>query len=96
MRGLTRVAIEIDLLIIDKEYRRLGLGKKLIYAALETYKECKTCTVYCFSHNEKALAFYESQGFVVMGPGPKDRINNYGISYAELYVCCKRETNEVI
>jgi GNAT superfamily N-acetyltransferase len=83
--------LEIDLLLIDKKYRRRGLGKKLTNAALEEYKECKTCIVYCFSHNKEALAFYESQGFVIIGPGPEDRINNYGISYAELYVCCRRE-----
>jgi ribosomal protein S18 acetylase RimI-like enzyme len=83
--------LEIELLLIDKNYRKVGLGKKLVNTALEIYKECQTCIAYCFSYNKKALAFYESQGFVVMGPGPQDKITIYGISYADLYVCCRRE-----
>ena len=80
---------EIDLLLVDNAYRRLGLGKRLINAALEQFPSAETCIVYVFSHNEPALRFYESIGFVNLGPGPADRNTIYGLTYEQVYVYCK-------
>lgn len=79
-------AIEIDLLLIDKKYRSKGIGKKLVNTALTHFKDIDKCGVYVFSHNEQALAFYKSLGFVYIGPGSENKQTIYGISYAQLFV----------
>lgn len=78
---------EIDLLLINKEYRRMGIGKKLIAQAIASMKPITFCGVYVFSQNREALKFYYSYGFKDLGLGPKAEQKIYpGIFYRDVLV----------
>lgn len=53
-------------LIVDKEVRGLGVGKKLVKAAEQFLREKKCGIIFigCFATNTKTLEFYRSQGYV--------------------------------
>lgn len=78
-------SLELELLIIDSEYRKQGIGKRLIMEAIKKCDRIKTCNSYVFTFNESAKKFYESLGFINLGKGEIDRMSDYGISYAELF-----------
>ena len=83
---------EIDLLLIDKEYRNKGIGKKLVFSAFQTFKSSALWQVYVFSRNEEALKFYRSLGFVDAGLGSKANQEMYpGISTGQVGVCLERK-----
>ena len=85
-------SVEIDLLLVAKEYRRMGIGKKLVQAACSYYQDSQFCSVYAFKRNQEALKFYTALGFDIQGPGPEDKYNSfYDMSYAELYLYCVKQ-----
>lgn len=52
---------------VATEYRRQGVGRQLIYATLELYREAgvDVATLEALSQNEKAIALYEQLGYQV-------------------------------
>ena len=56
--------IEIDYIIIDKRYRRHGLGNKLLNYLIQQNKEIKNITLEVRKSNIPAIKLYESNGFV--------------------------------
>lgn len=78
---------EIYLLMIDKKYRRLGLGKKLVEAAISSMEDIDFWGLYVHAHNKEARNFYASLGFEYLGLGPKANIKIYpGITYGQIFV----------
>lgn len=78
--------IELDLLLIDKNYRRKGIGKKLIINAIDTFKQAESVIVYPLSiDNIDTLNFYESIGFINFGPSPMEGTNAYGVNYHKMH-----------
>jgi ribosomal protein S18 acetylase RimI-like enzyme len=78
---------EIYLLMIDKEYRRMRLGKKLIDAAINSMDDIDFWGLYVHMHNKEARNFYASLGFEYLGFGPKGDIKAYpGITYGQIFV----------
>ncbi len=82
--------VEVDLLLVDQHYRRQGLGKRLMQAALAPYEGIKRVGVCVFSHNYPALTFYQLLGFE-MKTLPEERTTLYGLPFAELYVYLERQ-----
>lgn len=80
--------LEIDLLLIDKEYRTKGIGKNLVQKALSYFKDIKACGVHVFNKNYQAINFYQKLGFINKGSGPENKNTVYGISYKEICVYC--------
>ena len=66
--------IELELLMLTKASRGLGIGKRLVLEPLETFNSMKTCFLYCCKKNVAALKFYEKIGFTNTGPGPTDKL----------------------
>ncbi|MDR3647236.1 MAG: GNAT family N-acetyltransferase [Candidatus Babeliales bacterium] len=78
--------IMLDLLLVDKNYRGQGIGKRLVNSTYKTFDGIKIVTVYPVQFNNKnTLKFYESLGFKNLGVGPFDKINIYGIRYSDMY-----------
>lgn len=61
--------LRITELWIDKDYRRQGIGTKLINLAKEkaVQKDCRAIILETQSCNEPAISFYLSQGFTLIG-----------------------------
>ena len=82
----TNNEIILDLLLVDKNYRNQGIGKRLVHSAYKAFDGIKTITVYPVQFNNgNTLKFYESLGFKNLGVGPSDKINIYGIPYSDMY-----------
>lgn len=82
----TNNVIILDLLLVDKNYRNQGIGKRLVRSAYKAFDGIKTIIVYPVQfNNENTLKFYESLGFKNLGVGPADKINCYGIPYSDMY-----------
>jgi ribosomal protein S18 acetylase RimI-like enzyme len=60
---------------VDKRYRRLGIGGKLITIAIQKAKECglERLELGVFASNTAAIKLYEKTGFVVEGIKKKAR-----------------------
>lgn len=73
--------LELDILLIDKDYRGIGIGKKLVLSMLNLFNDIKSCHVYPIKiANENTLKFYESLGFV--NQGTRSYSNHvFGINY---------------
>ncbi len=87
--------LEIELLIIDKNYRGLNIGRKLVEAGLKyfvnKYNDIKYCTVYPFNKaDKKVLSFYESLGFVNCGAPQESRFTPSNASYKDIYFYYKK------
>ena len=56
----------IEDLIIDKDYRRRGIGKELLQNAIDYAKEndCEVVELTSYIKNESAHKFYENNGFM--------------------------------
>lgn len=54
-------------MVVDKEYRRFGLGTKLINKALEyaRQKKIKKIDLYVTADNSSAVEFYKNKGFEI-------------------------------
>lgn len=84
---MSESTLEIDLLLILKEYRGMKLGKSLIAQALNHFPEVTICHVHPLRFaNESTLRFYESIGFINMGLPTIDALCIYGIPYSEMYL----------
>lgn len=85
--------LQLDLLLVGKEYKRHGIGTKLIKIALECFADATFCIVYPlrFGNNE-TLKFYESLGFINCGFGPENKLNSYGVSYDKMHFFYKMDT----
>jgi len=61
--------LEMDNVIIDKEYRSKGIGKLLTDWCINKAKKnnCKKVMLDAYLENEKAHLFYEREGFVKKG-----------------------------
>jgi len=55
--------IEIEYIIVDKKYRRQGLGKKLLNYLIDQNKNIKNITLEVRKSNIPAIKLYESNGF---------------------------------
>lgn len=78
--------LELELLLIHSQYRRHGIGKKLVYAGIKSFTGIERCYVQPFRFgNDKTLAFYEKIGFKRLGLAPADKFNSYGERFSDLY-----------
>ncbi len=61
--------IEIERLYVERDAIGHGLGSALMRACLEeaAVRGCKTVWLGVWEHNDRAIAFYERWGFVVVG-----------------------------
>src|SRR5579871_946456 len=75
--------VEVDLLLVEQNYRHQGIGKRLMQAVLMPYEEIKRVGVCVFSHNYPALTFYQSLRFESKTL-PEDRTTLYGLPFEEL------------
>jgi ribosomal protein S18 acetylase RimI-like enzyme len=83
---ISDVTAEIALLLVAKDYRKHGIGKKLIKETFAAFDDINRWEVYPFQrNNDAALSFYERLGFKRVGKGPSDRKNIYGLPYDQLY-----------
>ena len=59
-------ALEVERIYVDKAFKRMGLGKRLIEKALSLAKEYQVENVWLgvWEYNENARKFYEMLGFV--------------------------------
>jgi len=56
--------LEIVLLLVEENYRKLGIGRALINYAIKQFPHISTCIVYPLKYaNQKTLQFYKSVGF---------------------------------
>lgn len=76
--------MELDLLLVDQQYRRKGIGRRLVREALTIFDSITACIVYPLRFgNENQLAFYGSLGFMCEKQVPHEKHDVYGIDYAE-------------
>ena len=70
------LAGEVRSLFVAAGHWRRGVGRLLLAAALDSLKGrgCTEATVWSFAHNERANAFYESQGFVRDGAEKREDV----------------------
>lgn len=82
---IKKTKMQIDLLMVDENYRGHGIGKALIKNMISEFKDLKKCIVYPVRfENEPTLKFYYSVGFKNLGVGAEN-LNVYGFKYSELY-----------
>ena len=55
--------IEIDYIIVDDEYRKSGIGTKLLHFIESKYKDIKNITLEVRESNQCAINFYLKNGF---------------------------------
>lgn len=62
-------ALEVERIYIKSNFKRKGLGKKLIYKALELAEEYQKTTIWLgvWEENLGAIVFYQNLGFVQTG-----------------------------
>lgn len=86
--------LELDLLLISKDNRKQGIGKKLVHKSLSTFSNIDQCVVYPLKFgNDSALKFYESLGFENLGSYNSDELNSYGIKYKDMHFYYKMRIN---
>ncbi len=87
-------SIQLDLLMVDKAYRRKGIGKQLIDRALAEFPAITICDVTPLRFaNDQTIKFYEAYGFERIGFRPIDNDNAselslikwFGPSYTEMF-----------
>jgi len=77
--------IILDLFLIDKQYRRNGIGRRLIHAALKTFSNITVCDVFPLRFaNASTLAFYEAMGFKKLGLAPDEPSGWPEVSHADI------------
>lgn len=59
-------AVAIKQLAVDREYRRCGIGERLVSGVISSYPD-KRVTVWTGTENTAALSLYEKCGFVRLG-----------------------------
>lgn len=83
--GKTKKLAYLKRLIITKEYRHQGLGKKLLQTAIDFAKTHGYTTIYAgtVKENPNAISFYEHYGFTISNDIPQD------ITAADNSICLK-------
>lgn len=77
---------ELDLLLILKEYRKQGIGRALVYHAVNSFPTIATCETYLLQFaNNATFIFYQTIGFINQGIPIVDKINLWGIHYKDMY-----------
>jgi ribosomal protein S18 acetylase RimI-like enzyme len=66
-KPLDEKTIFVDLLFVDYDYQRKGIGTRLIQATIDAFPEAKYVHLGVFKTNKPAQKFYEKQGFVFTG-----------------------------
>jgi len=61
---------------LDKKYRDLGAGSKLISAFLQYLKDAKICGVHLATMSEKAGLFFQRQGFSLLYTGRRSYLRH--------------------
>lgn len=83
--GIKYSSISISAIYVDEEYRKLGIGKKLIEKVLKYYNKHKkelsgVITLQVFDFNKNAIEFYKNLGFSyerhIMEFNKAQKINN--------------------
>lgn len=87
--------ITIELLLILKEFRKKGIGRKLVYYGINSFPNAQQCWVYPLNFSSDAHFFYQSIGFVNRGIPSIDKTTIYGISYKDIYYHFTCETNKI-
>ena len=78
--------LELDLLLVSKNHRRQGIGRKLIQKSFSAFAHIEQCVVYPLKFgNDSTLTFYESLGFENLGSYNSDELNSYGIKYKDMH-----------
>ena len=57
--------LEIDYIIVDKQYRRLGIASKLLKYMEDENKGALNITLEVRESNDLAISFYKKNGFVI-------------------------------
>jgi Acetyltransferase (GNAT) family. len=87
----------LDLLLVDKNYRGKGIGKKLVRSVVQIFKDIKAMIVYPIQfNNDDTLKFYESLGFKNFGLASEDKINSHGIRHSDMYYYFRLDMNEYL
>lgn len=60
-------AFELRAIYVLPDYHGQGVGKKLMQTAFDWFGNERDISVWAFSHNRRAIAFYEKLGFVKTG-----------------------------
>lgn len=77
--------IELDFLAVEKVYRRLGIGRKLVMSAITTFDDVRRCFLITLSRgNQNTQTFYQSLGFECLGIGSPSKFSD-GISHDQMY-----------
>lgn len=83
----------IDFMLVDKNMRGQGLGKKLLETAFATFANITTCYLAVINKNISARAFYEHLGFRLVAEIPIELIENIPPTYADLHLYYKISLN---
>lgn len=75
---------ELTLLIVDKQYRRVGIGKTLIHQFLEYMKKTKAKNFYLLTDTMCQYTFYDHQGFRKIGKQKVNGVNE--LKELEIYL----------
>ena len=75
---------ELTLLIVDKQYRRVGIGKTLIHQFLEYMKQTKAKNFYLLTDTMCQYTFYDRQGFRKIGKQKVNLVNE--LKEIEIYL----------
>jgi len=77
--------LKIDLLAVDGNYRRMGIGKKLIFSARDNFVNISSMFVFVMRFaNKNTQKFYEKLGFKNLGVGPRNKFDSLGNSCAQM------------
>lgn len=82
-------AVQIDLLLVNKDYRGQGVGTALIGFTYDQIKKhfskIRIVEVYVLKENIDAINFYQRNGFVKSVMADQCRMTTYGIKFADMF-----------
>lgn len=70
--------LNLDLILVAKDYRNKGICSKFIQTIIENFSEIKMITTEVLQCNLAACKAYEKIGFKNTGPGSADKTNCFG------------------
>ncbi len=80
-----QATVNIDLLLVHKDYRNKKVGKGLLNTALTAFNDIETCTLIVLDKNISARKLYESYGFVLQEM-PNDIKQHFPAEYNYIYL----------
>ncbi len=84
--GISRIGVKEKIrhraefgISVDTEYQHIGIGRALTRACIECAKKAGylQLELEVVSQNNKAIALYESEGFIVYGKNPRGFLSRY-------------------